>query len=435
MQSGKSMGKTVIVNDESSIVAAPVQLNSRSVVRADASYLITGGTGGLGRALTKWLIDMGARHIVLISRSGGDMTADSALRQTITWANDHGAQVYVAACDVSNDLDVKSLISGLEAQRIPPFAGVIHGAMVLKVRRRPPSPNDFRFWYSIANILTQDSLFEKDNLSDWSAVINPKIHGALNIHNALSGRELDFFICLSSIISIAGNHGQSSYGGSNAFLDAFCGFRNSQGLPATAINLPAISEVGYVAEAIAAGTGKAMESYYTAAISQSQLRSILESTTSVDSTHGARVASGQVIVGLSTLPELMQMYVGSGPLLSLQYRHIEAKASAPANSSKSGETGKASLKRSLAGMDLTEDAARDVLYAGIADKIASILMIPREDVRPDRPLEDLGLDSLISVELRNWLVRELEISLSVIDIADSTSVKDLSDKVAARMGT
>ena len=86
-------------------------------------------------------------------------------------------------------------------------------------------------------------------------------------------------------------------------------------------------------------------------------------------------------------------------------------------------------------MDLTEDAARDVLYAGIADKISSILMIPREDVRPDRPLEDLGLDSLISVELRNWLVPELEISLSVIDIADGTSVKDLSDKVAARMGT
>lgn len=257
----------------------------------------------------------------------------------------------------------------------------------------------------------------------------------MNIHNALSDCSLDFFICLSSIISIAGNHGQSSYGGSNAFLDAFCGFRNSQGLPAAAINLPAISEVGYVAEAIAAGTGKAMESYYTAAISQSQLRSVLESTISVDSIHGADVANGQVIVGLSTIPELMQMYVGSGPLLSLQYRDIEAKVSAPASSSKSGGNGKTSLKQSLAGMDLTEDAARDVLYAGIADKISSILMVSREDVKPERPLQDLGLDSLIAVELRNWLVRELEISLSVIDIADSTSVKDLSDKVAARMVT
>lgn len=178
-----------------------------------------------------------------------------------------------------------------------------------------------------------------------------------------------------------------------------------------------------------------MESYYTAAISQSQLRSVLESTISVDSIHGADVANGQVIVGLSTIPELMQMYVGSGPLLSLQYRDIEAKVSAPASSSKSGGNGKTSLKQSLAGMDLTEDAARDVLYAGIADKISSILMVSREDVKPERPLQDLGLDSLIAVELRNWLVRELEISLSVIDIADSTSVKDLSDKVAARMVT
>jgi NADPH:quinone reductase-like Zn-dependent oxidoreductase len=96
MQSGKSMGKIVIVNDESSIVAAPVELNSRSVVRGDASYLITGGTGGLGRALTRWLIDLGARHIVLVSRSGGDMTADSSLKQTITWVRERRMQSNLA---------------------------------------------------------------------------------------------------------------------------------------------------------------------------------------------------------------------------------------------------------------------------------------------------------------------------------------------------
>jgi hypothetical protein len=98
-------------------------------------------------------------------------------------------------------------------------------------------------------------------------VIKPKIHGALNLYDTLSDRDFDFFVCLSSMISISGNTGQTSYGGSNAFLDSFCRFRNSQILPAVAINLPAISEVGYVAEAIAAGTGKAMEVYYTAAIS------------------------------------------------------------------------------------------------------------------------------------------------------------------------
>jgi acyl carrier protein len=140
-------------------------------------------------------------------------------------------------------------------------------------------------------------------------------------------------------------------------------------------------------------------------------------------------------VGLSTLPDIMQTYIGSGPLLSLQYRDIEEKASAPGLSSTSTRTGKISLKLSLTGMDLTEDAARDILYARIADQISGILMVPREDVKPDKPLEDLGLDSLIAVEPRNWLVRELEISLSVIDIADSTSVRHLSDKVAARMVT
>ena len=140
MQSGKSMGKTVIVNDDHSIVTAPIQLNSKSVVHRDASYLITGGTGGLGRALTKWLIDMGARHIVLVSRSGGDRAENSPLNQTVTWANGHGAKVYVFAHHIGNYSDVKSLVSGFEAQQIPPLAGVIHGAMVLKVRSTMVEP-------------------------------------------------------------------------------------------------------------------------------------------------------------------------------------------------------------------------------------------------------------------------------------------------------
>lgn len=74
-----------------------------------------------------------------------------------------------------------------------------------------------------------------------------------------------------------------------------------------------------------------------------------------------------------------------------------------------------------------------MLFAGIAEKVSGILMVPLEDVKPEVSLDDLGLDSLIAVELRNWLVRECSIAISVMDISNSASVQDLADKVAARM--
>jgi hypothetical protein len=91
------------------------------------------------------------------------------------------------------------------------------------------------------------------------------------------------------------------------------------------------------------------------------------------------------------------------------------------------------VKQFLVGIDLTGDTARETLHAGVADKISSILMIPREDVKAHAPLEDLGPDSSIEIELRNWSVREPGVSIPLIDIAHSSSVSNLADRVAAWM--
>lgn len=245
---------------------------------------------------------------------------------------------------------------------------------------------------------------------------------------------LDFFVCLSSVVAISGNLGQSSYSGSNAFLDAFCRYRQQQGLPAVSVNLPAISEVGYVAEAMHTNKAKSLENFHAAAMTPAQFWSVLDSAIAMTSPRtGHGFFGGHIVAGLAALKDRNKMYQGSGPLLNLLYRATEARSFAPAEGSEQLGTAKSSLKHQLAGADFANDSAKAILFAGIAEKVSSILMVPPEDVTPEVSLEDLGLDSLIAVELRNWLVRELGVAISVIDIANSSSVGELSEKVTGRI--
>lgn len=101
--------------------------------------------------------------------------------------------------------------------------------------------------------MLQDALFEASTFDEWRAVLTPKVKGAMNLHTVLEGTTLDFFVCLSLVAGAVGNAGQASYAGSNSFLDAFCRWRGRKGLPAASINLPAVRDVGYVAESAARG--------------------------------------------------------------------------------------------------------------------------------------------------------------------------------------
>lgn len=198
-------------------IEAPAE--ERAVIRGDATYLVTGGTSGLGLRCARWLVERGARHLVLSSRRGhSDETeaAVSALRHA-------GAEVRVAAADVTRTSDIARLVQDIEGT-MPPLRGVIHcaglaGAGTVLGQR----------WDSFARVLA------------------PKLAGAWHLHAHTRATPLDLFVLFSSIGGLTGAPGQSDYAAGNAFLDALAHHRAQAGLPALSVDWGQWSEVGMAA--------------------------------------------------------------------------------------------------------------------------------------------------------------------------------------------
>ncbi len=201
--------------------ALPSRPRTEAIVRPDASYLITGGLGGLGLYIARWLADQGCAHLILVGRSAPEATAEKVLHEL----RERGVNVRVVRADVAN---ATQLMAGLEplASTMPPMRGVVHAAGLLDDR----------------------ALLQLDS-HRLARVLAPKVRGTWNVHVATAGEELDFFVLFSSAVSVLGSPGQANYAGASAFLDAFAHYRSAQGQPALSINWGPWAEVGLAAAA------------------------------------------------------------------------------------------------------------------------------------------------------------------------------------------
>jgi acyl transferase domain-containing protein/acyl carrier protein len=187
---------------------------------AEGTYLVAGGLGGFGMALSQWLVQNGVRHLVLTSRSGA--STDEA-RAGVAAMEAAGAKVTVMQSDVSDSESVAALIRDIQASH-PPLRGVFHVAMVL-----------------------DDAFIPQLNVERFTKVTGPKVQGAWNLHEQTQDLPLDHFVMFSSVASLIGSPGQANYAAANAFLDALARHRHQQGLPALSVNWGVMAGVGYVA--------------------------------------------------------------------------------------------------------------------------------------------------------------------------------------------
>jgi len=362
LQAARHIGKIVLT------VAA-----GRAVpVRANGSYLITGGLGGLGLKIAEHLARLGAGHLVLSGRSGASPEAEQAIARIEA----EGATVSVVRADVAEDADVARLIAACR-QRAP-LRGVAHAAGVL-----------------------EDGVLQNQTPERFARVLAPKIRGAAALDRHTRELPLDFFVCFASMASLMGSPGQTGYAAANAFLDALAHDRRARGLPGLSIDWGPWAEVGMAAKLREADQG----------IDKIDVESGIGAFAALLQ-QGAR--SGPVQVGVMRVRwDIFQqrgMPGGSATFLAPVLGKPRA-ATEP-----TGDF----LRKFVA---TAEDARHALVETNIHGELLRVLGLDAgHDVKTTQRWTDLGLDSLMMVELKNRLERGLGVTLPVeILIRDVTS--------------
>lgn len=389
MAQGKHTGKVIVAFPEPFVARRGEPLAPPFVVNPDGAYLITGAFGGFGKVLAEWLADCGAKHLVLSSRSGASTPKAEAF---VTKLRARGIDVRVVCADAGSPEDVKRLLAGISAAGCP-LKGVFHLAMVID-----DAP---------LGMLTRERM---------RTVLAPKAHGAWLLHEGTRSMALDCFVMFSSVSSIFGNPAQANYAAANAFLDSLAHHRRALGLPALVINWGALGGEGYVARNERVAEYLARQG--TSALSPGEVVFLLESFLNSGTTQAMSLR-----VDWS---KWRQSFRGSqeSPLLE---RIFAAGVEGPETS---GAKSDWRLKiESAAPGDRTE-----VIAQAVRDVVGSVLRVKPEGLRYDQPLTDLGLDSLMAVEIENSIESSIGVALPPASLMRARTIGQIAALIAEHMG-
>ncbi|KAH7311404.1 hypothetical protein B0I35DRAFT_357003 [Stachybotrys elegans] len=407
--------KTVIAKSSHGITKVKVSPAAKRLqLSSDATYLLVGCLGGLGRSLTKWMMDRGARHFAFLSRSGVDKPEAALLVEDI---KKDGALVKVFRADASDEDAVRRVVLSLQEER--PIRGVVHAAMVLK-----------------------DGMFEQMELDSFANCVTPKVKGAISLHNALQGVDLDFFVMTSSISALLGNTGQSNYGAANSYLDSLALQRDAQNLAATSLVLPMVLDVGVVAENESIETSLARKGLY--GIDEREMLRGFE----VAMARPVAKAGEPRSIGDSLLVMGMEAAELANSMTSVdnvdaywyedaRFCHVRAAIEAFTSSSGSSSGGDKSFDAIIkAAQAEGPEAVTAAISSHVVKRVSSILMIPVEDFDVDGPsLASYGLDSMIGAELRTWLFKEFGLDYPFQKLlAPTLTFNSLANVIAENMG-
>ncbi len=386
--------------------------------RADGAYLITGGLGDLGLAVARWMAGQGARRLILMARTPlpprarwNDVAGDSRQARQIAAVRELealGVSVHLAAVDVADEAQLAAFLETFHQEGWPPLRGVVHAAGVI-----------------------EDRTLQQLDLAALHAVLRPKVLGGWLLHRLLADAPLDFFVLFSSAASLLSQPGQGNYAAANAFLDGLAHHRRACGQPALSVNWGAWQELGFAATPGGQRIARFLAHLGIESIPPQQGLEVLEVL--------LRQAATQALVLPVDWPRYRQLApdVAASPLLAAL---LQQQGSRGAEGQ--GSTSAPPHLRTSAPLHLRTEgtsapphlrtSAQD-LVPYLQQRVARVLRMEERAVPADRNVMELGLDSIMVMELVRQLEQDLQIQLYPREIFERPSISALAEYLAAEV--
>ena len=384
---------------------------------ADASYLVTGGLGGLGLEVGRWLIGRGARHLSLLGRTPlpprqawpDAQGLDRDRIEAIGELERLGAVVRYVAVDVADAASVRAALHQLRADGAPPIRGVLHAAGVIEVRP--------------AEELTEESVL---------SALAPKLAGGWALHNALADTTLDFFVLFSSGSAVIGSPMLGAYAAANAALDGLAWHRRSAGLPALTVNWGFWSQVGMAAR-FEQQRGRSMAPEGAISFTPAQGLAILEALLDADATQ-ATVFPADWNRWAATHPD-----ASADPVLRDVLPTSAAPPVTPPSTAETKTETRAKTKIEPKAEPATEATAgpeqpKDI-EGFLISRVARAMGLTPSQVDRHRPLNAQGLDSLMATEVRTQLLKTLGVLIPITKMLGGMSLAELAAEAQSPNGT
>jgi NADP-dependent 3-hydroxy acid dehydrogenase YdfG len=374
MSQGLHTGKIVITQERT------------PAVRSDASYMITGGLGGLGLACAEWLAALGARSVVLVGRRPPGVEAMAK----IEGLRERGVTVTAVAADVADVAQVGAVLAEIAAT-LPPLRGILHAAGIV-----------------------DDGMLDEQTLGRFEGVMRPKVQGTWNLHHLTLALPIDFFVLFSSGAALLGSPGQSNYAAANSFLDAVAYHRRARGRHAVSINWGSWAEVG-----MAADVGEAHRRRWAS-----------QGLNMITPDEGVRML--QDILQRSVSPNVAALPLDTSKLPQSAGRFFERLVRTESKVGPATAVNDGDVLRRLGKAPLSDRPA--MLSEFLVDQVVRVLALPSAArARLDVSLMDIGMDSLTAMELRNRVQAALKVRLAVGDLLRGPSISELTMNLLAQL--
>ncbi|KAL7823910.1 polyketide synthase [Trichoderma gracile] len=405
LKEGEALDRVIIMPQADDVVPKLIQEQRSWRFDENASYLIAGGSGGLGRGIAKWMADRGAKNLILPSRSGA---SSKAARQTVEELTARGVKVVAPKCDVSSEKELADLVDEC-ARTMPPIKGCFNAAMVL-----------------------QGAVFQESmTFAQWDLTMKSKRQTSWNLHRLLPAN-LDFFIMLSSLAGVVGQLASANYSAGCSFQDALARQRLARGQAALSLDLGWMRNIGIVSEK--GEYQKQRESFDDMKqVDDVELLALLSVLCDPGAPQPAIVseARGQVLFGLKTPIDCLARGRNPPPLMERPF--FGAFSVTAASGASAGVNANAEAAVGVRFRQASDSGERtQIVLDALAGRLARAMSIATGDVELNKSLSHYGVDSLMSVDLRNWILRDFGALLTAFDIMGGASISRIADMIVER---